>query len=351
MSGAVLRRRFRVTSPESWWSVVTKPNHLGQLSWTNPFTNRLLFDARLSVTMQHYDTTKHREIANPRNVPRISESGNTGRRRRGGISRQQLGRRFRHLADFRIAQQRRLRASQSGLVSIERVRLIRNGLSQREDRVRRTGTSIQRSDNNPNDLRMAYTYTTPGVTCATNLTCGNTSLYFPEDPNNTLARRPVPTQFTINVGPRTLDTRVWYGALYLQDQWTLNRFTLNGALRYDHAQSRYGTTCVGGDGNEPYVPVQIGGAYEGQRRWCTEPSNGVNYNDITPRWGLAWDVFGNGKTSIKWNMGKYLAGATIGGLYADVNPAERTSESLLRGWQDNKWKPRSRLSLLRLRRA
>ena len=65
------------TSPESWWSVVTKPNHLGQLSWTNPFTNRLLFDARLSVTMQHYDTTKHREIANPRNVPRISESGNT----------------------------------------------------------------------------------------------------------------------------------------------------------------------------------------------------------------------------------------------------------------------------------
>ena len=92
---------------------------------------------------------------------------------------------------------------------------------------------------------------------------------------------------------------------------------------------------VGGDGNEPYVPVQIGGAYEGQRRWCTEPSNGVNYNDITPRWGLAWDVFGNGKTSIKWNMGKYLAGATIGGLYADVNPAERTSESLLRGWQDN----------------
>ena len=39
---------------------------------------------------------------------------------------------------------------------------------------------------------------------------------------------------------RTLDTRVWFGALYLQDQWTLNRFTLNGALRYDHAQSRYG---------------------------------------------------------------------------------------------------------------
>ena len=32
-------------------------------------------------------------------------------------------------------------------------------------------------------------------------------------------------------------------------------------------------------------------------------SDGVNYNDITPRWGAAWDVFGTGRTSVKWNMG------------------------------------------------
>ena len=43
------------------------------------------------------------------------------------------------------------------------------------------------------------------------------------------------------------DERVWFGAFYLQDQWTANRLTLNGALRYDHAESRYGTTCIGPD--------------------------------------------------------------------------------------------------------
>lgn len=32
------------TSPESWWSVQTRPNRLMQASWTNPFTNRLLFE-------------------------------------------------------------------------------------------------------------------------------------------------------------------------------------------------------------------------------------------------------------------------------------------------------------------
>src|SRR4030095_2562838 len=129
---------------------------------------------------------------------------------------------------------------------------------------------------------------------------------YPENRTTPTFRRPVPTSVTINVGRGTLDERVWFGALYAQDQWTLNRFTLSGALRYDHAQSRYGTTCIGGDGFEPYVPVQNGGAYDGQRRWCTPPSSGVNYNDLTPRWNVAWDVFGNGKTSIKWNMGKDL---------------------------------------------
>ncbi len=33
-----------------------------------------------------------------------------------------------------------------------------------------------------------------------------------------------------------------------------------------------------------------------------------SYKDITPRVGVAYDVFGNGKTALKFNLGKYLEG-------------------------------------------
>ena len=108
---------------------------------------------------------------------------------------------------------------------------------------------------------------------------------------------------------------MWYGAFYAQDQWTLERFTFSGALRYDHAESRYLETCIGG-ANEPYMPVQS----DGTKRYCTPDTDGVSFNDITPRWGAVWDVFGTGRTSVKWNMGKYNNQAAITGIYSAANP-------------------------------
>jgi hypothetical protein len=325
------------TSPESWWSVQTRPNHLGQLTWNNPLTNRLLLEARLSAVMQHYDTTKHREIVNPRNIPRLTENGNTAGYDEVatrvnafaggpgfGLTSGSLNSGIEGGAETRNLDTYRTTASASYVTGSHNAKIGWEG-----------GYFMERTTNEANDLRLSYTYSTPATTCAANNSCGNTSLYFPDDPNNTIARRPVPSSFDINTGEATIDERVWYGALYLQDQWTLNRFTLNGALRYDHSQSRYGETCVGLSGNEPYVPIQNGGQYAGLNYWCSVPSNGVSYNDLTPRWGVAWDVFGNGKTAVKWNMGKYLAGATIGGLYNNANPVRRSQNTMSRGWQDN----------------
>jgi hypothetical protein len=150
--------------------------------------------------------------------------------------------------------------------------------------------------------------------------CGNESLQFPTDPFNT-NRRPVPASVDLVTGSGTLDEHVRTTAFYGEDQWTWKRFTLSAAVRYDHATSGYGSTCVG-----PNQFVLTG--------YCTQPSNGVSYNDLTPRWGVVWDVRGDGKTSVKWNMGKYLNAATISGIYQDLNPARRTVNTVRRNWND-----------------
>src|SRR5205085_12294077 len=59
----------------------------------------------------------------------------------------------------------------------------------------------------------------------------------------------------------------------------------------------------------------------------------LGYNDITPRVGVAYDVFGNGKTAVKVNAGKYLQAATNDENYWANNPAGRIVTSVLaRGW-------------------
>jgi hypothetical protein len=78
-------------------------------------------------------------------------------------------------------------------------------------------------------------------------------------------------------------------------------------------------------GPNPFFPTAV----------VYEPSDGVSYNDITPRFGAAYDVFGNGRTAIKVNIGKYLVAADgssiTGGL---LNPLSRVSTSANRTWTD-----------------
>ena len=57
------------------------------------------------------------------------------------------------------------------------------------------------------------------------------------------------------------------------------------------------------------------------------------YNDLTPRVGVAYDVFGNGKTALKFNWGKYLAYAANDSPYTSTNPGATIVRSVAnRGW-------------------
>jgi hypothetical protein len=137
-----------------------------------------------------------------------------------------------------------------------------------------------------------------------------------------------PASFTFRLPNWRTADRTETSSAFIQDSWTRDRLTLQGALRYDRAWSfspadgngttdvsRFNTAAI----SFPYTP-------------------GVNaYNDITPRFGAAYDVFGNGKTAVKFNIGHYLAPATNDSRYTLNNPAQ-TSKVVTsvtgRSWAD-----------------
>ncbi len=186
-------------------------------------------------------------------------------------------------------------------------------------RVYRGGDVIQDNSQNPNSWRASATY----VTGAHNIKFGYQGAYHVEETTDLHndARyiltdlgfiAPAMYSVTIRIAPWQKSNRTEYHAFYAQDQWTIGRMTLQGALRFDRAWSWFPTEHNGA----PEISV-----------WNAQPitfpkSTGVTgYNDITPRMGWAYDLSGRGKTSLKINVGEYLQSASNQETYTISNPA------------------------------
>ena len=129
--------------------------------------------------------------------------------------------------------------------------------------------------------------------------------------------------------PFTTSYRTRNMSLYAQDQWTRGRMTLQGALRFDR--------------NSSFSPEERINA----SNWLATPlvfpkTDGVNaYKDLSPRGGLAYDLFGNGKTALKFNFGKYLEPTSNNNNYILSNPLGRIATTANRSWTDtnSNWVP------------
>lgn len=140
----------------------------------------------------------------------------------------------------------------------------------------------------------------------------------------------VPNQLTQSISPWVNNARAAWDAVFVQEQWTRRRLTLQGAIRFDRARS--------------WFPEQ----HERPSRFLPTPivipeTPGVDsYKDFTPRLGAAYDLFGNGRTALKINVGKYLEGAGVSGNYANTNPTLRMPQTtsvfgaagVTRAWTD-----------------
>jgi hypothetical protein len=192
------------------------------------------------------------------------------------------------------------------------------------------------NDANPNNWRASMAY----VTGTHNVKLGYQGSYqrslLGREANATLMRYTfnggVPTSVSYYIAPRwEQNDRTATTSLYAQDQWTIGRLTLQGALRYDRAWSWSPAEHNGTSTLSQFLAAPV----SFQRTASVDA-----YNDISTRVGGAWDLFGNGKTALKANLGRYLQNATNDQNYVANNPAARIVKRVgglgvpARGWVD-----------------
>ena len=99
----------------------------------------------------------------------------------------------------------------------------------------------------------------------------------------------VPFSFTEYAVPAMQNTHVQIHSFYAQEQWTMNKVTLSGAVRYDHTASVFPQQTVG---PSVFVPTAI----------AIPEATGTRYNDVTPRVAIVYDILGNGRTAEAFTM-------------------------------------------------
>jgi hypothetical protein len=141
-------------------------------------------------------------------------------------------------------------------------------------------------------------------------------------------RNGVPNRITLRAEEmHTLTHMDADNGLFVQDKWTADRLTLLGGARFDYLYISYPEGRVG---PTPLAPT---------RNVVFPEAKGLRWNDISPRSGLAYDVFGDGKTALKVSLNKYLRGTAIGSgdltiVTREIAPAALLVVSTTRSWTD-----------------
>ena len=133
----------------------------------------------------------------------------------------------------------------------------------------------------------------------------------------------VPNQITMYATPFTSRANQDNDlGLYGQDKWTMNRLTLNLALRYDYFGTSFPEQHVGPG---PLTPA----------RNVTFPAqDNLAWHDLTYRTGASYDLRGDGKTAVKVTFSKYLLGQTLNALGSTPNPVNAMVQVATRSWID-----------------
>ncbi len=109
--------------------------------------------------------------------------------------------------------------------------------------------------------------------------------------------------------------------VFAQDAWKIQRITLNLGVRWDRVSMGFPSASLPAG---LFVPA----------RQVTEVKGVPLWNDINPRAGVAWDVLGNGRTAVKFSVGRYNQ-LSRSDLTRRFHPFSSSVNTALRTWTDS----------------
>jgi len=267
--------------PEAVQSYYIGPTHMPQATWTYTATNRLLFEGGVSLGFFPWQSYNELQTAD-------------------GISILNLDSGYRYGAPAAL-----------------------RGPGARGHFLGAEQANVPKSFDNVMNERFSAAYVTGSHALKTGLEFkqqeSEANTWVPHEVNYRF-RSNVPVQIDQRLSPTNVKTSVREVGVYVQDQWTLRRLTLNMGLRYDHVR---GFTPA-----DRITPIQFVAPFD-----IPAVDNIPNWDDIAPRAGAAYDLFGDGKTAIKGSLGRYVFNA-----YNRVtanHPLNSVVSITSRTWTDN----------------
>jgi len=277
-------------APEAMANHVYTPHHLTQVSWNNPATNRLLFEAGASYYVMgiNYDEQV-------------------------GVSRDAIA----------------VRDLTTGYTMNSRAITVRAGDAYGKvlDQVWATKAAVSY-------VTGTHNFKT-GVMWTFNRAVEDSRIH--GDVLYTF-QNGVPVSLTQWATPSGNDAEAINAGIFAQDQWTIQNLTVNLGVRFDylHAWAPARRSEAG-----RWVPA----------RDYDKLDNVPNFRDVSPRLGAAYDLFGNGRTAVKASLGRYVQNINTdiarnnAPSWAEVTNTTRTWNDLNRDLipQDNELGPSSNL--------
>jgi hypothetical protein len=265
-----------IPAPESTGAHLYNPNAMPVASWTYVATNRLLVEGGASANI-HHQTSKRIAGVTPEHI-QITELARSFK----------YGARANSLAVGGSSTSHNPRRIYQGRFAVSYVTGSHNF---------KTGFNVRRfeegnldKNKDPNQINQGRDYT---------------------------FRNGAPVSVRIWAVPHGFEESIRDIAIYAQDQWTIRRATLNLGIRYNDVSA-----------STP-EQVLIAGPFVDERRLA--PLKDVpHWQNIEPRLGVAYDLFGNGGTALKASLSRYADRL----VSAAENPARNMAPSTSRTWAD-----------------